>query len=74
MKNYECIKSFSINKCDGDGFTIEESGIIIDKGSKWFDCEEDYRLVGGEVRLENDNGTWIELSKKDISESFKEII
>ncbi|WP_375104078.1 hypothetical protein ACDZ28_04125 [Paenibacillus sp. RS8] len=73
MKKYECIKGFSIDKCDGDGFTIEESGMLIEKGSQWFDYTEDYRIVGGEVRLENEDGTWIEISKGDVSESFKEI-
>ncbi|MEK5415118.1 hypothetical protein [Paenibacillus sp. FSL L8-0708] len=74
MKKYECTDSFSIDKCDGDGFTIEESGVFIDRGSKWLDCEEDYRLLGGEIRLENEDGTWIELSKEDVSERFKEIV
>lgn len=74
MKKYVCIIGFSIDGCDGDGFTIEESGVLVVKGTEWVDNEEDYRLVGGEVRLENEDGTWIEIANSDISEKFKEIV
>lgn len=80
MKKYECIKSFSIPQCDGDGFHLEdEEGFtvenIIEKQTVWGVPEDaDYRLVGGEVRLENDKLGWIEISKETLQECFKECV
>lgn len=77
MKEYKCIKSFSIPKYDGDGFrTEDEDGfldeMIIENETIWCVPEnEDYRLVGGEVRLENDDLGWIEVSKENVQEYFE---
>ena len=72
---YKCIKGFSIDVCDGDGFTIENEYINVDEGTIWDVPEDkDYRLIGGEVRLENDNLGWIEISKEHLEEYFMEII
>lgn len=74
MKSYKCIKSFSIPTCDGDGFQVEdEEGfldeMIIENETIWYVPENaDYRLVGGEVRLENDDLGWIEISKETFYE------
>lgn len=69
---YKCIKGFSIEVCDGDGFTIENEYMDINKGSVWTIPEDkDYRLVGGEVRLENDEVGWIEITKEHLEEHFK---
>lgn len=72
MQAYECVKNFSIEKCDGDGFSLDEQ-FIIEKQTVWNVPEDrDYRLVGGEIRLENDNLGWIEISKEDLQEYSKE--
>lgn len=69
---YKCIKGFSIEVCDGDGFTIENEYMSINKGSIWNIPEnKDYRLIGGEVRLENDEMGWIEITKEHLEEHFK---
>lgn len=77
MKKYECIKEFSTYEVNDNGSTINEDGdeesISIDKGTKWTDYEEDYRFIGGEVRLEQEDGTWLELTKETVAENFKEI-
>ncbi|GKU80157.1 hypothetical protein [Paenibacillus sp. L3-i20] len=74
MKRYECVKGFSIDRCDGDGFTVEEGGVLIELGGIWVDQEEDYRLVGGEVRLEiEDESLWIEIPSDMILVFFKEV-
>lgn len=74
-KVYECIKGFSIEVCDGDGFTIDGEYNIIPKGSLWVTPEDrDYRLIGGEIRLEHEEHGWIEIPKEHLNEYFKERI
>ena len=69
---YECIKGFLIEVCDEDGFTIENEYMDIDKGTIWYIPEDkDYRFIGGEVRLENDDAEWIEITKEHLEEHFK---
>lgn len=69
---YECIKGFLIEICDGDGFTIENEYMDINKGTIWQIPEDkDYRLIGGEVRLENDELGWIEITKEHLEKHFK---
>jgi len=55
-KVYECIKEFAIEVCDDNGFTIDGEYNIIPKGSLWITPEDkDYRLIGGEGRLNMKN-------------------
>lgn len=75
-KAYECTEGFFIEKCDDDGFYIENAYEEIRKGSLWFTPEGDtnYRFVGGEVRLESANPLqWIEITKEYLGKYFKEI-
>ena len=75
-KAYECIEGFFIEKCDDNGFCIENAYEEVRKGSLWFTPEEDtnYRFVGGEVRLESANPLqWIEITKEHLGKYFKEI-
>ena len=68
---YKCIKEFSIEKCDDDGFMLENEYEIIEEGSIWFIPEDkDYRFLGGEIRLENDDMSWIEIAKESLKEYF----
>lgn len=74
MKQYECIKGFCIEACDGDGFAIENEYMDVDFGTIWSTPEdENYRLVGGEVRLENDTLGWMEISQEQLEECFKDV-
>lgn len=61
---YKYIKGFNLEEYDDDGFTIENKYVDIEKpffeGSNWF-IPDDADL-GGEVRLENEEGEWIEIT------------
>lgn len=71
---YKCIKEFAIEKCDGNGFIQEGNYATIVEGSKWFIPEdEDYRVIGGEIRLEHEDGTWLEIDKETLKLHFKEV-
>lgn len=78
MKIYECIKGFSIEECDGDGFTLENQYVDIKKGSKWeCDTEDNFRVVDGEIRLislAEKDCIWLELTQEHLQEYFKEIV
>lgn len=71
---YRCKESFMVTVCDGDGFMTEEE-IKITSGSIWNDEGDEYRLLGGEYRLENEDGeySWIEIDKETLSEYFEQI-
>lgn len=72
MKKYECIKGFLIPLCDGDGFTIENEDKYIEEGSIWYTPEdENYRLIGAEVRLERSYCEWLEIPKEDLEDKFR---
>lgn len=74
-KVYECVKEFIVEVCDGDGFTIDGEYSTIPKGPLWVSPKDkDYRLIGGEVRLEHEEHGWIEITKEHLNECFKERI
>lgn len=66
---YKCIESFSIPKVDDDGFQTDEE-VVVSKGSTWHLREDNYRFVGGEVRLESDELNWIEISSDTFENKF----
>lgn len=69
---YKCIKGFCLEICDDDGFTIDGEYTSVEKGSLWVLPEdENYRLIGGEVRLESNEFGWLEISKETLEENFE---
>ena len=72
---YKCIKGFSLEKRDDNGFTTEGEYLEVEKDSVWhIPVDEDYRFLGGEIRLENDELAWIELPKESLDKCFEEVI
>lgn len=68
---YRCIEGLVLEKADDNGFTIDNEYIVIDEGEIWFTPEdEDYRLLGGEIRLENKLGHWIQIPEDTLKECF----
>ena len=73
-KVYKCNKGFALEVCDGDGFSVEDEYLNIDENSLWFYPEDKgYRLIGGEIRLENVDREWIEITKENLTEHFIEV-
>lgn len=72
MKKYKCIKGFVVDICDGDGFTVEESGMVIEEGDIWETNEEAVNVLGTEVHIETEN-SWIELSQEELDKYFEAI-
>jgi len=69
---FECIKGFSLEKRDDDGFTLDNEYLIVEEGTVWhLPDNENYRFIGGEVRLESDVNGWIEMSNETLAEHFK---
>jgi len=69
-----CTKAFLIDKCDDDGFTIENKYFTVDKGQIWtIDNEKRNNFIGREIRLtRNSKGcTWIEISKERFEKYFE---
>lgn len=72
---YKCIKGFSLKLYDDNGFIVENEYMNINKGSIWYIPEdEDYRLIDGEVRLENEEMDWIEITKETFKNNFELMI
>ena len=72
---YKCIEEFHLAKCDEDGFTVlEDEYLSVEEGSIWHIPEDkDFRLIGGDIRLENDEEVWIEISEETLAENFEKI-
>lgn len=71
MKRYKCIKSFCVDKYDGDGFMIENSVVVIDEGEIYELDDSDHTIIGGEVHLDSiDDGSWLEITKEILEEYF----
>lgn len=69
---YKCIKEFSLELYDDNGFIIENEYVDINEGTIWYIPEdEDYRLIDGEVRLENEAMDWIEITKETFKNNFE---
>lgn len=67
-------KGFSLELYDDNGFIVENEYVDINKGSIWYIPEdEDYRLIDGEVRLENEEMDWIEITKETFKNNFEPI-
>ena len=59
---FKCIENFTVPRVDGDGFETSKD-FHVKRGTIWnLPEDENYRLVGGDVRLENDDMGWIEIS------------
>lgn len=69
---YKCIESFVIDIVDGDGFTIEESGDLVEEGSIWEINEEAINILDADIHLENEN-SWIEISREILEQCFIKI-
>ncbi|MDB2162216.1 hypothetical protein PMX22_20765 [Clostridium butyricum] len=75
MKKYECVKAFLVPLCDDDGFIIENEDKYIEEGSIWSTPkDENYRLIGAEVRLEKSDCErleWLEITQEDLEDKFR---
>lgn len=77
MKKVKCIEGFLIDKCDDDGFIIENEYIEVEEGTICEVENDNFRVIGGEVRLLGvDSNTffeWLEISKETFEEYFEAI-
>lgn len=74
MKKYRCIKDFSVQECDGDGFEMENSYKNIEKGATYTLDESGHTIIGGEIHLDNiQDGSWLEIGRERLSEYFEEV-
>ena len=64
MKQYKCKKSFCVDKYDDDGFLIENSSVVIDKGKIYELDDGNHIIIGGEIHLDSvEDGSWLEITK-----------
>lgn len=70
---YKCIKDFAVDSYDADGFLIENSLRVINKGEIYTLDEIGCTIIGGEVHLDHENGSWLEITKDSLNEYFKEV-
>jgi len=72
MKLYKCIKTFEFNN-DYESVCRDNPPIItVRKKSIWSIPElDDYREVGGDIRLEDADGNWLEISDYTFKKYFK---
>lgn len=73
MKKYRCKKGLVVDKYDGDGFLIPNKVKIVDEGEVYSVDESGSTMIGGEVHLDGENGSWLELSRESLEEFFEEV-
>lgn len=69
-KKYKCIQEFSVDKYDEDECLIENEVIVIPSDSVW---ESQAYSSMSDIRLENDEVGWLEISKKTLEAYFEPI-
>lgn len=69
---YKCIKGFAVCKSDDDGGLTDDS-FDIEVGTEWEVDESGFRMVGNsdDVRLETEDGSWLEIAKEHLKEFFE---
>ena len=73
MKKYRCIEPFMVDSYDADGFIIENGTQIIEDGEIYTLDETGSTIIGGEVHLDHENGSWLEITKDSLNEYFEEV-
>lgn len=76
MKIYKCINEMQIDKCDDNGFIIENEYFYVEKGSVW-EWDNEFRNNEDMIRLDKlskDNVySWVEIPKDTLDEYFEEV-
>lgn len=69
----KCVKPFSVDKFDDDGFRTGKQ-MRVRNDSIWEKDEEPYRFVGDNdtIRLESDKYGWLEITEATFNEHFVE--
>lgn len=67
---YRCIKSFTVDKYDGRGFT-KDGFTEINRNSVW-ERDDEMDIIGGEVHLDNpETMEWLEITREDLKKYFE---
>lgn len=72
---YKCKKDVQFDSYDDDGFYTEGS-IVVNEGEMFERSSGDYRIIGGEVRLDGigrSEGKWLEISETSLSLYFEKV-
>lgn len=69
---YECTETFAVPLCDCCGFETDEV-TIIEAGSLWEKQDGHFRVIDGEILLENPKHGWLEISVETFNRCFKPI-
>ena len=71
---YKCIKWFSVYVSDYDGGLTDDL-VNIEIGTEWEVDKSEFRMIGNldDVRLEGEDGTWLEITKEHLKEYFERV-
>lgn len=72
MKQYRCIEGFTVDNYDENGFLVENSQSVVEKGTIYELDESGNTMIGGEVHLDGADGLWLEIPKAALNEYFEE--
>lgn len=74
MKNYRCNKGFVVDSYDEDGFMIPNKEKVVEEGDVYVLDESGFTIIGADVHLDGEDGSWLELSHESLAEFFEEIV
>lgn len=71
---FKAKKEMIFDLVDGDGFTIEEDGFILEKDSVWYFDYEEGEEISSPIQLTNkEYNSWIEIDVDVLELDFEEI-
>ena len=70
---YRCIEAFIVDSYDTDGFIIENSAKILGEGMVYTLDETGGTIIGGEVHLDHEDGSWLEITKDTLDQYFEKV-
>lgn len=73
MKKYRCTKSFVVDCYDGGGFWVPGKEKIVNEGDIYILDESGITVIGADVHLDAEDGSWLELSHESLAEFFEEM-
>lgn len=70
-KKYRCKERFCVELYDDGGFQIMDKEKVIEAGEEYILDESGSTIIGGEVHLDKEDGSWLELSRESFEFLFE---
>ena len=75
MAKYRCKRKFVVDFYDAaDGYLIENEQKVVEEGAVYDLDESGITVIGGDIHLDGEDGSWLEVSNETFTELIEEVI